>query len=159
MRVTTYEIEQNNGIPYLVKENSVNYNAASHSDRKLNNSSKVFWLMKDVLKVDRKAEEHVWIFGLDNSCKLLGVFDVFKGSVNQCISSPREIFLRLLLSGASSFIMAHNHTSDETEPSRLDLETTKKMDELSKMMGIRLMDHVITGGETYYSFADNGLIK
>ena len=57
MRVTTYEIEQNNGIPYLVKENSVNYNASSHSDRKLNNSSKVFWLMKDVLKVDRKAEE------------------------------------------------------------------------------------------------------
>lgn len=115
--------------------------------------------MKDVLKVDRKAEEHVWIFGLDNSCKLLGVFDVFKGSVNQCISSPREIFLRLLLSGASSFIMAHNHTSDETEPSRLDLETTKKMDELSKMMGIRLMDHVIAGRETFYSFADNGLIK
>lgn len=55
--------------------------------------------------------------------------------------------------------MAHNHTSDETEPSRLDLETTKKMDELSKMMGIRLMDHVIAGRETYYSFADNGLIK
>ena len=48
MRVTTYEIEQNNGIPYLVKENSVNYNAASHSDRKLNNSSKVFWLMKSM---------------------------------------------------------------------------------------------------------------
>ena len=62
MRVTTYEIEQNNGIPCLVKENSVNYNAASHSDRKLNNPSKVFCLMKDVLKVDRKAEEHVWIF-------------------------------------------------------------------------------------------------
>ena len=87
------------------------------------------------------------------------MFDVFKGSVNQCISSPREIFLRLLLSGASGFIMAHNHTSDETEPSILDLETTKKMDELSKMMGIRLMDHVIAGRETYYSFADNGLIK
>lgn len=56
-------------------------------------------------------------------------------------------------------IFTVTHTSGETEPSRLDLDTTKKMDELSKMMGIRLMDHVIAGRETFYSFADNGLIK
>lgn len=64
-----------------------------------------------------------------------------------------------MITVASNFIMAHNHTSDETEPSRLDLETTKKMEDLSRMMGIRLMDHVIAGRETFYSFADNGLIK
>jgi DNA repair protein RadC len=80
------------------------------------------------------------------------------GSLNANIIHPREIFKTACMISASSIIVAHNHPSGDPSPSREDVEQTKKLIEAGKMMGIKLLDHVIIGYDRNYGFKENGLI-
>lgn len=75
--------------------------------------------------------------------------------------STREIFMKLCLCGAANFMLAHNHPSGETAPSKPDLEVTETICKAGKMMQIELLDHVIIGRDNYdfYSFQQYGMIK
>lgn len=148
MRVNRYELNQNEGIPCLVKGSGVNY----PEEKNLDGPAKISNMMRKVFDADKKAEEHVWLLSMDSKMKLLGILEVSHGTVNTASVAPREIFIRLLLTGAASFVLVHNHVSGCVEPSKEDVEITKRMSVVGALMNIPLMDHIIIGGLNQFSF-------
>ncbi len=67
----------------------------------------------------------------------------FIGSLNDNLVHPREIFVEALKQNAASVILVHNHPSGDLEPSKDDLEITKRIQEAGKIMGIDVLDHII----------------
>ena len=67
------------------------------------------------------------------------------GSLNEALINPREIFKSAILSNAHSMMLIHNHPSGNLTPSTSDIQTTARMQELGELMGISLVDHIITG--------------
>lgn len=148
MRVNCYELNQNEGIPCLVKDSGVNY----PEEKNLDGPAKISNMMRKVFDADKKAEEHVWLLSMDSKMKLLGILEVSHGTFNTASVAPREIFIRLLLTGAASFVLVHNHVSGCVEPSKEDVETTKRMSVVGALMNIPLLDHIIIGGLNQFSF-------
>lgn len=63
--------------------------------------------------------------------------------------------MRALLIGGSMIILCHNHPSERAEPTRVDIETSVKLKQAGEMIGIPLIDHIIIGGDSYYSFMEH----
>ena len=79
------------------------------------------------------------------------------GSLNEALINTREIFKSAIISNANSMMLIHNHPSGNLTPSTSDIQTTARMQELGELMGISLVDHIITGRNgNYYSFRDKG---
>jgi len=76
------------------------------------------------------------------------------GSLNASIVHPREVFNRAIKRNAASFIVVHNHPSGHIDPSREDINITKRLFEAGQLIGIPLIDHIIIGREKYYSFKE-----
>lgn len=73
------------------------------------------------------AEEYVYTLALDNKNKATGLFEISHGTVSSSVISPREIYIRALLLGASSIILFHNHPSGDVTPSKDDILVTKRV--------------------------------
>jgi DNA repair protein RadC len=114
-------------------------------------------MMNNVFDMQNLAEEHLYMIACDSKQKVLGVFEISHGSVNASIVSPREIFIRALLCGAVNIVITHNHPSGNSQPSKEDLQVTKRIAEVGKLMGINLLDHIIIG-DNCFSFNENGLM-
>jgi len=71
---------------------------------------------------------------------------------------PREVFSDAIADRAAGIIIAHNHPSGILEASRADVQITQRLKEVSKLVGIELLDHVILSKHGYYSFSDEGLL-
>ena len=80
------------------------------------------------------------------------------GSLDATLVHPREVFSPAVRRGAAAVIVAHNHPSGDPEPSEEDILLTERLLESSRILGIRLVDHVIIGSGRYVSFRDAGLI-
>ena len=80
---------------------------------------------------------------------------LFIGTINYSVVHPREVFKEAYLLSASAIICVHNHPSGNTFPSREDIEITKKLEEVGLLLGIKVLDHLIIGNESYYSFLEN----
>lgn len=98
---------------------------------------------------------------LDYRNKVIDNIELSKGSINASIVDPKEIIKEATLKSASSIILVHNHPSGETSPSRDDIETTSQIVEACRIVGIKVLDHIILGrnNEDYVSFVELGLIK
>lgn len=159
MKVTKYNLLLNEeGVNVLVKESSRYCSSISCLDSPAN----IVSMMQLMYDAERLPEEHVWMLALNNQLKLIGTFEVVHGLVDKCIISPREIFIRACLSGASAIVMVHNHPSGTLIPSEEDDDFTKKTRDAGRLMGIQLIDHIIIGAYTgYYSYrsAENSILK
>ena len=115
--------------------------------------------MVDMFKsyLDGVDREHFVIAMLDRKGNVLGLNTVSIGSVSSSVVHPREVFKPAIVIGASSIVLAHNHPSGDTAPSREDIDVTKKLVEGGKILNIEILDHVIVG-DSYYSFKERGLI-
>lgn len=71
----------------------------------------------------------------------------------------REIFVRLLLSGAAQFVMIHNHPSGDDSPSGMDCQATQRLIEAGKLMGIPMVDSIIIGDVGHFSIREEGMAK
>lgn len=109
----------------------------------------VFNLLKYDLK-DLKQEVLIALF-LDVKTNLIAKKQIFKGSLNQSLIHPREVFKYAVKYSAYSIILVHNHPSGDPEPSEYDLLVTKKFTEIGKLLQIDLLDHIIIAGENYLS--------
>ncbi|MEY8346341.1 JAB domain-containing protein [Niallia circulans] len=83
---------------------------------------------------------------------------VFAGSLNSSIVHPRETFLPLIKRCCASAIVAHNHPSGKPTLSREDIEVTKRLVEVGKIVGIDVIDHLIIGAEKYVSLKEKGYL-
>ena len=77
------------------------------------------------------------------------------GTVNKSLVHPREVFKYAYLSSASGIICIHNHPSGDVNPSREDIDITKKLIEIGKIQAIPIIDHIIIGNNLYYSMVEN----
>lgn len=110
------------------------------------------------LFIDEKQEKLLSIF-LDSKKRLISYKIMFIGTLDKSIIHPREIFNEAIKVHASSIIIIHNHPSSDITPSKEDIEITKKLDECGNIIGIPILDHLITNGKDYYSFYDEYLKK
>lgn len=153
MRITFYDARISDNKTMLVKEKAVNYET-----EKINSPKKVAEMMKKLLHLEEMAEEYCYMIAQSNSCRVLGVFFISKGTVNASLVSPREIFIRALLVGAVHIVLCHNHPSGDAAPSKQDIAITKKIKEAGELLDVVLADHIIIGGETYFSFHESSLL-
>lgn len=105
----------------------------------------------------RPKEVFVGIF-LDAKNRVLASEILFQGSLSSSAVYPREVIAKALEHRAAALIFAHNHPSGETSPSAEDLAITKRLFFALAHAGITVHEHLITGGESFYSFADQGII-
>ena len=134
--------------PLMVEESSYEC-----PDERLNSPEKIVRLLNECFRLDKKAEEYVYMLAFDAKCNPLGVFELGHGSVNACILNPREIFQRALICGAVNIVIAHNHPSHDTTPSKDDDVAASKISEAGKLMKIQLVDFIIIGNG-YFSYAE-----
>ncbi len=105
-----------------------------------------------------KSQEHFLTITLDGASHIINTRTVFIGTLNQSLVHPREVFADAIADRAAGIIIAHNHPSGTLEASRADLQITQRLKEVSKLVGIELLDHVILSKHGYYSFSDEGLL-
>lgn len=96
---------------------------------------------------------------LNRSNSVLGLLSISKGGISGTVTDVRVVLQAAIKSNASGLIVAHNHPSGNLNPSEADSRITQKIKEAGNVMDIQLLDHlIITPGEDYYSFADNGFL-
>lgn len=95
---------------------------------------------------------------LDTKNNVIKIEEISVGSLNSSIVHPREVFKEAIKNSSSSIILVHNHPSGEAEPSREDMALTDRLVECGKLLGIRIIDHIVIGDGVFYSFKEEGLI-
>jgi DNA repair protein RadC len=102
--------------------------------------------------------EHFFMITLDSKNRTIGYHTISIGSLSTSVVHPREVWKPAILESAAAVIFLHNHPSGDPAPSREDRECTNRLTSAAKILGIRVLDHIIFGETDYYSFADAGLL-
>lgn len=95
---------------------------------------------------------------LNSNNKIIDIDTSANGTVNQAMPIVREIIHTALQKFAAAIICAHNHPSANITPSPEDKKFTQELAAAGKLLGIRVLDHIIIGDGEYFSFADQGLM-
>ena len=114
----------------------------------------------DYLAIDMAhlTVERVRVLYLDTRNRLIDDHHVGDGSIDEAAIHPREVIRRAMDLGASALILVHNHPSGSPEPSRADIQITRKIAEAGRLLGVIVHDHVIIGREGHVSLRTKGLI-
>jgi len=106
---------------------------------------------------DLKTEVFKIVY-LDSNNRIIDITDAATGTVNQAMPIVREIIHSALQKFAVSIICVHNHPSSNITPSTQDKKFTKELSDAGKLMEIKVLDHVIIGDDSYFSFSDEGIL-
>ena len=114
-------------------------------------------LAREMSDYDREV---IGVINFDSKMRSINVNFVSAGALNYSVAHPRELMKAAILSNASSMMMIHNHPTQDTTPSKADVEITDRMMQICELIGIPLVDHIIVGGygKEYFSFADKGIM-
>ncbi len=114
----------------------------------------------DYLHIDMAhlTHERVRVLHLDARNRLILDEHVSDGSIDEAAIHPREVIKRALEIGATALILVHNHPSGSPEPSRADIEITRRIAEAGRLLGVTVHDHVIIGREGHVSLRAKGLL-
>ncbi len=102
-----------------------------------------------------KMQEEFYCLYFNNKQELIERKLLFMGTINRSVVHPREVFKEAYISSAASIVCIHNHPSGDTKPSREDVIFTKSLVEIGKVSGIPVIDHIIVGDNSYYSFYES----
>ena len=109
-----------------------------------------------------RKTETVWIVSLDNDEHPIAVYDISVKNLNkECIFDFNNIKDKLQKDNSNKFIFLHNHRTEDSLPSLIDIDTTKDLLKYSKKKNIILIDHIILSKDDYFSFhnhKDNKII-
>lgn len=106
-----------------------------------------------------KKQEHFIVVFLNNKNVVIDHKVVSIGTISETIVHPREIFRDAIQQSCSSIIIAHNHPSGVLTPSKEDESMTKRVVEAGKLLGIRVLDHVIIGKSSFLSMREQDSIS
>ena len=124
--------------------------------KKIQNVDDILKLVEDIRD---KKQEHFISLTLSGASLLIEKRVVFKGTVDNSLVHPREVFADALIDRAAGIVFVHNHPADDPEPSKADIEITKQLCEAGKLLGINVIDHIIVTQDNYFSFESAGLLK
>jgi DNA repair protein RadC len=108
-------------------------------------------------KLKGKKKEHFWVLCLDTRNRLINYKPVSRGSLDTSIVPPREVFKEAVSSSAASVIFVHNHPSGDPEPSKEDIELTKRLVKAGEIIGIDVLDHIVVCDKNYLSLKAKNL--
>ena len=109
---------------------------------------------KLIAQIGHKEQEHLMAIYLNNQNQIVDERVISIGTKNRSLASPSDILRYAVRCNASSIIVAHNHPSGSVAPSGNDREFTRTIMECCKLFEIVLLDHVVVGRDTYYSFRE-----
>lgn len=121
----------------------------------------IYTVMREILLLEDpndRSKEHFWTISLDHGHTVLNIELVALGSVNQVPIEPMEVYSIPLQKKAVKLILVHNHPSGLLNPSIGDKDMTDRLIQVGLIMHVPVIDHLIISEESYYSFADNGLL-
>ena len=120
----------------------------------VSNSVQIYNITKPLFAEEDDVEKVFFIF-LNGQNKILGIENLFSGSITSASIYPREVIKRLIQIKASALVMVHNHPSGDTKPSPEDHTVTTKVGIAAASIDVRFHDHIIVG-DGYHSMADAG---
>lgn len=100
--------------------------------------------------------EYFFVILLNQANKIIKTVNISEGGITGTVVDPKKVFKHAIENNATSIILGHNHPSGSTSPSEPDRKLTRKIKEAGAFLDINVLDHVIVGGEKYFSFADSG---
>jgi DNA repair protein RadC len=108
--------------------------------------------------LDLKAEpvEKFGIISLNTKNEINGIYIIGTGTINGVTIEPRDVFMAVMMNNARAIIAFHNHPSGDPSPSQGDIMLTQRLKEAGSIVGIELLDHMITGNEKYISLKEIG---
>ena len=145
--MTKYRLE-------LVKEESHKYEVETI----ISCPKDIYEVLTKVCRIQCNAEEVFILITLNIKNIVTGYFEVHRGTINASLVHPREVFKRALLNNARYIMVAHNHPSGDPNPSKEDIQITKRLKEAGNLLGINLLDHIIVGEDKYISFKEKGVL-
>jgi len=110
------------------------------------------------LRLQNLTREVFVVIFLTARNKVIKERTLFEGTLTESLVSPREVIKEALNEAAASLIFVHNHPSRDPSPSSEDRLVTVKLKEACRAVGVSVHDHIIIGGERYFSFADEGIL-
>lgn len=134
----------------LVKEGTINY-----LPRKISSPKDCVELFRT--HIDDSDREVFVVVALDTKNQPTAIQTVSIGTLNASMVHPREVFKMAILSNAASIIVAHNHPSGDTKPSQEDINVTNRLSDAGNLLGVKLLDHLIIGENSFTSFREKGI--
>jgi DNA repair protein RadC len=110
----------------------------------------------DENKIDLLEEFKIML--LNRAYRVLAIYELSKGGMTGTVADPRLIFTAALKANAAYIVLAHNHPSGYVKPSHQDEALTAKIKCAGDFLEIKVLDHLIISSESYFSFADEGLL-
>lgn len=107
--------------------------------------------------------EALYVILVNTRLRVTGIHEVSKGTVNETVAHPRDIFQPVILHEAFGFLLVHNHPSGDPSPSQADRALTNRIRDAAETMQVRFLDHIIIGHpgdhhEPWFSFREGGLL-
>ncbi|MEO5644427.1 MAG: DNA repair protein RadC [Bacteroidia bacterium] len=133
-----------------------NSTVSDSTSMKITSSADAYRIIRPEL--DDLQHEEFYIMLLNRSNVVTRKEQVSRGGMNSTVVDPKIIFKIAVTNGASGIVLAHNHPSGAVKPSEQDIRLTKKLKEVAELLDMGLLDHIIVGANTYFSFADEGLV-
>lgn len=125
-------------------------------DTKKEKITSSYGLAQHLIQETRDLEqEHFILLTLNTKNQIIRKRTLFVGTLNQSIAHPRDIFREAIRDNAAQIIVAHNHPSGDPTPSEADTIFTSRLTKVCELVGIQMLDHLILGESTYYSYAEN----
>lgn len=124
--------------------------------RVLNNPETVQSHMRTLLQ-DYEHEVFI-VVTLDSRFRIIGLHEMFQGTLNTATVHPREVVKLALKANAAALILAHNHPSGDPSPSASDIQLTKVLKQALALIDVRVLDHIVVGTEGCTSLAEKGLM-
>ncbi|RZN40353.1 MAG: DNA repair protein RadC [Methanosarcinales archaeon] len=128
-------------------------------------------IVKEIIKINKaedvlpsinwitnKQQEYFICISLNGANEVIENRTVTVGLLDRSQVHPREVFADVITDRAASVIFAHNHPSGALEPSNSDLKIQEQLTEAGRILGIKVLDHIIISRKGYYSFQENGLV-
>src|SRR3989344_8807208 len=128
------------------------YSQSKNPINKISRAQDVFDLFHERLK-DKKQEEF-YVLMLNSKNNIIKEQFIYKGTLNATIIEPREIFKEALKNSAAKIILIHNHPSGDPSPSKEDVDITKKIKEAGQIVDIKVLDHIIIGNGSWWSWIE-----
>ena len=137
--------------PYLEETRCVNWNGD------LRYVDEAYRMLNEIFKMNKLHEEYAYVIALDHQKRPKGVCQVGHGNPNETPMPMQNIFTFLLLTGANAFIVAHNHVSNMSQPSKEDIDIRRQIENIAQMMDIEFVTHLIINPKGYIS--EGGSVK
>jgi DNA repair protein RadC len=140
----------------VVREKTGTYDIDNAS---ITSSGKLSEIAIKVLELDQRAEEVVCVVCCDSRHRINGIFEVFRGGMTESPVCPPEVFKRALLSNSPVMFLLHNHPGGSLHPSLPDQQVTQRLVDGAKLLGLKILDHMIVNDEgKYTSFRELGIM-